>query len=81
MLFSKLVRSDDLKIGERSYSVRYYETKTTRGTIRYSAEVALGPTDRIILDGYSMSSLESKVLRLVPATIYSHALAARGVAA
>ena len=81
MLLSKLVRTDELEIDGHSYVVRYYETETIRGTIRYCSEVALGATDRIIVDGYSLSSLESKVLRLVPATIYSHALAARSVAA
>jgi len=77
MVFSKLVRHDDLEIEGRTYPIRYYETKTVHGTMRYSAEVALTPTDRIIVDGYSLSSLESKLLRLAPATIYSHALAAR----
>jgi hypothetical protein len=33
--------------------------------------------DRIILDDDSMTSLESKVARLVPAMVYSRLLAAR----
>jgi len=57
--------------------VRYYEQKTVRGMRRFSSEVLLGPDDRIILDDDSMSSLESKVTRLVPATIYSRLLAGR----
>jgi len=39
--------------------------------------VALGPADRIILDGSSLCEVESKVARLVPATIYSRMLVAR----
>jgi hypothetical protein len=38
--------------------------------------VLLGPDDHIILDGNSMTDLESKIARLVPATIYSRRLAA-----
>jgi hypothetical protein len=37
----------------------------------------LDATDRIILDDDSMDSLESKVERLAPATIYSRLLASR----
>lgn len=76
-MFNKLVKIDELEIGGQAYSVRYFETKTLRGTRRYSSELMLGPADRIILDGSSLSDLESKVVRLVPATIYSRMLAAR----
>ena len=57
--------------------MKYFEIQTTRGTLRYSSELLLGPADRIILDGNSVIDLESKVARLVPATIYSRLLAAR----
>jgi hypothetical protein len=39
--------------------------------------VLLGAADHIILDDDSMTSLESKVVRLAPATVYSRLLAAR----
>jgi hypothetical protein len=39
--------------------------------------VLLGVADRIILDDDSLMSLESKMARLVPATVYSRLLAAR----
>jgi len=81
MSTSTLVRTDQIEVGGRTYSVRYFETMTDRGTVRYSSEVVLAPADRIILDGSSLFALESKVIRLVPATIYSRLLAARGVAA
>jgi hypothetical protein len=48
---------------------------------RFSCEVELGAADRIILDDDSMGSLESRVARLVPATIYSRRLVARQRAA
>ena len=76
-MFRKLVKTAEVEVEERRYNVRYYELKTIRGLQRFSSEVLLGPGDRIILDDDSMSSLESKVLRLVPATVYSRELAAR----
>ena len=45
----------------------------------FAADVA--ETDRIILDGDSMTSLESRVARLAPATVYSRLLVARQRAA
>ena len=78
MLFnSKLVKTDEVEIEGRTYLVRYFETQTVRGALRYSSDGVLGPADRIILDGSSLSEVESKVTRLVPATIYSRILAAR----
>ena len=76
-MFRKLVKTAEVEVEDRRYNVRYYELKTIRGQRRFSSEVLLGPGDRIILDDDSMSSLESKVLRLVPATVYSRELAAR----
>jgi hypothetical protein len=52
-----------------------------RGARRYSAEIALGPNDRIILDDDSISNLEAKTARLVPATVYSRVLAGGATAA
>jgi hypothetical protein len=74
---NRLLKTDELQIGGQAYSVKYFETETTRGTLRYSSELLLGPADHIILDGNSVTDLESKVARLVPATIYSRLLAAR----
>jgi hypothetical protein len=74
---NRLLKTDELQIGGQAYSVKYFETETTRGTLRYSSELLLGPADLIILDGNSVTDLESKVARLVPATIYSRLLAAR----
>ena len=47
---------------------------------RYSAEILLGPGDRIILDDDSVTNLEARTTCLVPATLYSRMLA-RAVAA
>ena len=77
MLSNRLVKTDELQVGGQAYSVKYFENKTPRGTLRYSSELLLGPADYIILDGNSLTALESKVARLVPATIYSRLLAAR----
>ena len=74
---TRLLKTDELQIGGHAYSVKYFESQTARGTLRYSSELLLGPADRIILDGNSVTDLESKVARLVPATIYSRLLAAR----
>lgn len=80
-MFRKLLKSDEIEVADERYTVRYYEQKTLRGARRYSSEVLLGPADRIILDDDSLTSLESKVSRLVPATIYSRMLAGRRTAA
>ena len=80
-MFRKLVQTSEIEIDGRNYAIRYYEQKTARGAYRYSCEVLLGAADRIILDDDSMSSLESKVVRLAPATVYSRLLAGRPAAA
>jgi len=71
----KLVKSEWIEIDGRAYLVDYFEGTTERGTARYSSEMVLGPGDRIIVDGSSLSALEWRVARLMPATVYSRALA------
>ena len=73
----KLVATADMEIDGRTYALRYYEQETARGSRRYSCEVMLGADDLVIVDDDSMTSLESKVMRLAPASIYSRLLAAR----
>jgi hypothetical protein len=80
-MFRKMVHTAAIEIDGRSYELRYYEQRTARGTCRYSCEVLLGAADRIIVDDDSMTSLESKVTRLAPATVYSRLLAGRPAAA
>jgi hypothetical protein len=80
-MFRTLVRTDTLAIDDRTYPVRYFEVRTLRGARRYSAEILLSPDDRIILDDDSLSNLEAKAARLVPATIYSRVLAGGATAA
>ena len=80
-MFRRLLRTDDIEVAEQAYSVRYYETRTLRGLLRYSSELVIGPADRIILDDSSLNGLESKVARLAPATIYSRLLVARATTA
>jgi hypothetical protein len=72
-----LVAAAEIEIDGQRYPMRYYEQQTMRGGRRYSCEVLLGGDDRIIVDDDSMTSLESKVMRLAPATVYSRLLAAR----
>ena len=74
-MFLKLVKAGQIEVDGRAYHVRYYERRTLRGVPRYSCEVLLGSNDRIILDDDSMPSLESRMERLVPATIYSRSMA------
>ena len=81
MLFQQLVKTEEIQIDGQALTIRYFEAKTPRGTQRYSSELVLGPGDRIIVDGGSLGDLIWRVARLVPATIYSRALAARAVAA
>jgi len=76
-MFRKLVKTAEVEVDGQNYALHYYELKTVRGTRRYSCEVLLDAADRIILDDDSMTSLESKVTRLAPATVYSRVLAAK----
>ena len=73
----KLVKAVEIEVDGVVYPLRFYELKTARGAQRFSCEVVLDTADRIILDDDSMMSLESKVERLAPATVYSRILAAR----
>lgn len=70
-----LLKTDALAVDDQMFPVRYFERRTLRGARRYSAEILLGPDDRIILDDDSVTSLEARTTRLVPATIYSRVLA------
>jgi hypothetical protein len=76
-MFRKLLHTGHVDVDGRHYVVHYFEHKTTRGAWRYSCEVVLDATDRIILDDDSLASLQAKIARLAPATIYSRALASR----
>jgi hypothetical protein len=72
------VKTAELEIDSRIYTLRFFESRTTRGGRRFSCEVVLNAAgDRIILDDDCITSLELKVARLAPATVYSRALAAR----
>jgi hypothetical protein len=76
-MFRKPVKMTEIEVEGHRYAVQYFEQQTVRGSRRFSCEVTLDATDRIIVDDDSMSSLESKVERMAPATIYSRLLAAR----
>jgi hypothetical protein len=69
-----LLKTDVIEIETHHVAVRYFELRTLRGARRYSAEIVLGPDDRIILDDDSVTTLEARTARLVPATIYSRLL-------
>jgi hypothetical protein len=75
MFSRRFVKSDCIEIEGQAYTVEYFESTTNRGTQRYSSEMVLGPGDRIIVDGSSLGALEWRVARLMPATVYSRALA------
>lgn len=76
-MFRKLLQTGHVDVDGHVYVVHYFESKTARGLRRFSGEVVLDPSDRIILDDDSLMSLEARVARLAPATIYSRALASR----
>ncbi|HUC76037.1 MAG TPA: hypothetical protein VMS04_12130 [Vicinamibacterales bacterium] len=70
-----LVKTTALAVDNHEVAVRYFELRTERGARRYSAEILLGPGDRIILDDDSVTNLETRAARLVPATLLSRVLA------
>jgi hypothetical protein len=80
-MFRTLLRTDAVGLDDQRFPVRYFELRTMRGARRYSAEIVIGPGDRIILDDDSVSNLETRANCVVPATVYSRALAARPTAA
>jgi hypothetical protein len=73
-MFRTLVRTDSVAVDGRAYPVRYFELRTPRGGRRYSAEILLSAGDRIILDDDSVTNLETRATRVIPATIYSRML-------
>ncbi|HYM24984.1 MAG TPA: hypothetical protein VEU08_17325 [Vicinamibacterales bacterium] len=75
-MFRTLVKTEALAVDHQTVTVRYFELRMLRGARRYSAEIVLGPADRIILDDDSVTNLEARAARLVPATLYSRRLAA-----
>lgn len=85
-MLRKLVKTVRIELetgvnGAPAINVRYFEQRTARGARRYSSEVLLNATDRIILDDDTMTGLESKIDRLVPAVVWSRVLAGRGATA
>jgi hypothetical protein len=74
-MFRTLVKSETIAVYDRNLTVNYFELRTGRGLRRYSAEILIGPGDRIILDDDSLLNLEAQAARLVPATLYSRMLA------
>jgi hypothetical protein len=79
-MFRTLLKTDALAIEDRTFPIRYFELRTLRGARRYSAEILLGPGDRVILDDDSVLNLEALAKCLVPATLYSRMLAGRTAA-
>ena len=77
-MFRKHLHTGQIDVDGSSFAAHYFEQKTARGTRRFSCEVVLDAGDRIILDDDSLTSLQAKIARLAPATIYSRALAAKG---
>jgi hypothetical protein len=76
-MFRKLLHTGQIDVDDHAYAVHYFELKTARGARRFSCEVVLDAGDRIILDDDSLVSLQAKIARLAPATIFSRALAAK----
>ena len=76
-----LVKTETFTVGDRTCPVRYFQLSTPRGLRRFSAEILLGPDDRIILDDDSLVNLEARAMRLVPATLDSRVLARGATAA
>jgi hypothetical protein len=70
-----LVKAGIVTAQDRDYPVCYFELRTDRGMRRYSAEIELAATDRIILDDDSLQELELTARRVVPAIVDSRKLA------
>jgi hypothetical protein len=77
-MFRKLLQTGQIDVDGDVYVAHYFEQKTARGSRRFSCEVVLDGSDRIIIDDDSLMSLQAKIARLAPATIYSRVLASKG---
>jgi hypothetical protein len=77
-MFRKLLQTGQIDVDGDVYVAHYFEQKTARGSRRFSCEVVLDGSDRIIIDDDSLTSLQAKIARLAPATIYSRVLASKG---
>ena len=76
-MFRTLVKTGEIEADGLTYVAYYFELRTARGARRYSCEILLKAPDRIIVDDDSLTSLELRVARTVPATLASRRLAAR----
>ena len=74
-MFRTLVKTTSIAVDEHIVDVRFFELRTLRGARRYRAEIVLGENDRIILDDDSVTNLEARATRLVPATLLSRLIA------
>ena len=77
-MFRKFLHTGQIEVEGRTYVTHYFEQKTARGSRRFSCEALLDAGDRIILDDDSLTSLQAKIARLAPATVFSRALASKG---
>lgn len=75
-MFLRLVKTSEIDVNGRPVPLRYYERRTASGGRRYSCEVLLGGGDRFIIDDDTMSSLESRVEKVAPATVDSRRVSA-----
>jgi hypothetical protein len=81
-MLRKLLETGQIEVDGQACVIHYLELRTARGARRYCCEVVLDAGDRIILDDDSLTSVQAKIARLAPATIYSRELASkRSVAA
>ena len=76
-MLRKLMKTTRIELEGRCCDVRYFEQRTSSGGRRYTSELLLDATDRIIIDDDSMTGLESKIDCLVPAVLWSRMLAAK----
>jgi len=77
-MFRKFLQTGQIDVDGDVYVAHYFEQKTARGSRRFSCEVLLDAGDHIIIDDDSITSLQAKIARLAPATIYSRVLASKG---
>ena len=56
-MFKTLVKTEAITVDAQAVRVRYFELRTLRGGQRFSAEIVLGPGDRVILDDDSVANL------------------------
>ncbi|UCD71802.1 MAG: hypothetical protein JSW70_02070 [Syntrophobacterales bacterium] len=53
------------------YEIKYYQNTNLKGNSSFASEIAIDPSDKIIIDDDSLVDLRQKISLVLPAAFYS----------